>query len=57
MPAYSSGFIYWPAVITISLFSVMLAPSGARLAHRMPVDKLKRVFAVVLFAVGIKLVI
>ena len=56
MPAYSSGFIYWPAVITVSFFSVLLAPLGARLAHQLPVVLLKRIFALVLFVVGLKLV-
>ena len=55
MPAYSSGFIYWPAVIAVSIFSVLLAPLGARLAHRLPVGTLKRIFALLLFVVGMKL--
>ena len=55
MPAYSSGFIYWPAVIMVSIFSVLFAPLGAHFAHRMPVGLLKQVFAVVLFVVGLKL--
>jgi len=55
MPAYSSGFIYWPAVLTVSLFSVLFAPLGARWAHQIPVTRLKQVFAVVLCLIGLKL--
>ena len=56
MPAYSSGFIYWPAVIVVSVFSVFLAPFGARLAHSLPVARLKQVFALLLMVIGMKLV-
>jgi uncharacterized protein len=31
---------------------VTMAPLGARMAHRMPVAKLKRVFALVLYALA-----
>jgi len=55
MPVYSSGYIYWPAVIAVSAFSVLFAPLGAHFAHRLPVAQLKQIFAVVLFLVGLKL--
>ena len=55
MPAMSSGYIYWPAVIAISIVSILTAPLGARLAHRLPVLTLKKIFAVVLFIIGAKL--
>ncbi|MGD2119571.1 MAG: sulfite exporter TauE/SafE family protein [Chromatiales bacterium] len=55
LPAYSSGFVYWPAVMMIALMSVLSAPFGARLAHSLPVHQLKRVFAVLLVVIGIKL--
>jgi uncharacterized membrane protein YfcA len=35
--------------------SVLFAPIGAKLAHRLPTAKLKRIFALVVFAVGGKL--
>jgi uncharacterized membrane protein YfcA len=45
LPDWSSGFVYWPAVGLILLASVPSAPWGARLAHRLPVDTLRRAFA------------
>lgn len=45
---HSWGFFYLPAVILIALCSVTTAPLGARLAHRLDVAALKRVFAVLL---------
>lgn len=49
LPPYSVGYIYLPALGTISLGSVLLAPVGARLAHRWPVKKLRRAFACLLY--------
>jgi uncharacterized membrane protein YfcA len=55
LPPGSIGFVYWPAVGGILLASVPIAPLGARLAHTLPVQTLKRVFAVLVLAVGVKL--
>lgn len=45
LPAPSSGYVYWPAWLGIVSASVVAAPVGAALAHRLPAQKLKRVFA------------
>ena len=45
LPAGSLGFLYLPALGIILVASVLFAPLGARLAHRLPVKVLKRVFA------------
>ena len=52
LPAYSLGYIYLPALLVIALTSVTMAPVGARAAHRMPVHKLKRIFAMVLYCLS-----
>ena len=52
MPRGSLGFIYLPALATIAAASVVAAPLGARLAHRLQVTQLKRIFAVMLYAVA-----
>jgi hypothetical protein len=39
----------------IVLVSVLTAPLGVRLAHALPVDKLKKVFAVLLYVVAIRM--
>jgi uncharacterized membrane protein YfcA len=52
LPAGSLGFIYLPALLVISITSVMTAPLGARTAHKLPVKSLKRVFAIVLYALA-----
>ena len=57
LPQYSLGFVYLPALVMIVCFSVMTAPLGAKLAHSLPVDKLKRIFALFLYAVATKMVV
>ncbi len=55
LPALSTGFVYWPAVAAILLASMPSAPLGARLAHALPVDLLKRIFGVLLLLVAARL--
>jgi len=52
LPPYSLGFIYLPALLTIAAASVTMAPLGARVAHKMPVRKLQRIFALILYALA-----
>lgn len=55
LPVGSLGFIYLPALACILAASVLTAPLGARLAHRLPVRTLKRIFAAVLILLAIKM--
>ncbi|MGD9504166.1 MAG: sulfite exporter TauE/SafE family protein [Syntrophobacteraceae bacterium] len=55
LPEHSIGYIYLPALAGIVAASILTAPLGARLAHSLPVPKLKRVFAVLLLVVGTKM--
>jgi uncharacterized protein len=51
-PPLTLGYIYLPALAVIVTASMLMAPVGARTAHRWPVQKLKRAFAVLLYALG-----
>jgi len=55
LPSYCLGYIYLPALAAIVGLSVLTAPLGVRLAHSLPVERLKRVFALLLFLVGTKM--
>lgn len=57
LPPGSLGFIYLPALAGIAATSVLTAPLGARTAHRLPVGKLKRGFAVLLYALGLRMLV
>ncbi|MEP7056393.1 MAG: sulfite exporter TauE/SafE family protein [Caldimonas sp.] len=52
MPPGAIGFIYLPALATIAAASVLTAPAGARLAHRLQMAELRRVFAVLLYGLA-----
>ncbi len=49
LPPYSFGYIWLPALAVIASCSVLTAPLGARVAHRLPVKQLKRIFASLLY--------
>ncbi len=56
VPPHTIGYVYLPALVFIVFFSVLTAPVGAKLAHSLPVDKLKQTFAFFLYIVATKLV-
>jgi uncharacterized membrane protein YfcA len=55
VPQPSLGYIYLPALVGISITSVLVAPYGARLSHKLPVATLKRIFAVLLYVLGLRM--
>ena len=55
LPPYSIGFISLIALGGIVCGSVFTAPIGARLAHRLPVPVLKRIFACLLYVLAAKM--
>jgi uncharacterized membrane protein YfcA len=57
LPRFSLGFVYLPAFIGIAATSMLAAPWGARLAHRLKGATLRRIFAVFLIAMGIKVAV
>jgi len=57
LPAGSWGYLYPPALLGIVISSVLFAPLGAKLAHRLPTVLLKRFFAGFLLILGLKLLI
>ena len=52
LPPYSFGYLWLPALGVIASCSVLMAPVGASVAHKLPVKKLKRVFASLLFSLA-----
>jgi uncharacterized protein len=57
MENYTFGFVYFPAVLLISATSYFSAPYGAKLANKLPVSKLKKIFALLLSILSIKMLI
>jgi len=52
LPPYSLGYVYLPALVAIVVTSTLLAPVGARVAHALPVARLRHAFAAMLFVLG-----
>ena len=52
-PAWSLGYLYWPAIGGVAVAAVLTAPLGAQLAHRLPVRQLRRLFALLLVIVAV----
>lgn len=53
LPEQAIGYVYWPALLGIAVFSMVSARFGALLAHRLSAKVLQRSFAVFLGAVGV----
>ena len=56
LPEGSLGFVYLPALAILVAATMLTAPYGARLAHRLPVATLKRIFAAILIMLAAKMV-
>jgi uncharacterized membrane protein YfcA len=46
------GYLYLPALLIVATVSVLAAPLGARVAHRLDTSQLRRVFALLLYALA-----
>lgn len=57
LPEWSSGYVYWPALLGIAVASLLFAPLGAQLAHRLPTQRLRAIFAFILAVLGVWMLI
>jgi uncharacterized membrane protein YfcA len=57
LPMGSLGYINLPALAAIAAFSVFTAPIGARWAHSLDGDKLKKIFGIYLVIVSVSMFI
>ena len=57
LPALSLGYVYLPALLWLVMGTVVTAPMGAKMTHRMPVTLLRKIFALFLFALATKMLI
>lgn len=54
LPQYTYGYIYLPGVLGVLTTSLLFARLGAHYAHRLPQEKLRKAFALVLFILAVK---
>jgi uncharacterized membrane protein YfcA len=55
LPPASLGYVYLPALGMVVVTSMLAAPFGARLAHRLPVKRLRMVFALMFYALALRM--
>jgi uncharacterized membrane protein YfcA len=57
LPPFSLGFVNGLAFLALAPFSMLAAPWGAKLAHRLPVKTLRMVFALFILAIAIQMLL
>ena len=54
---WTTGFIYWPAFFGIAMASPIFARIGAKLSNKLPIDKLRKLFALFMLIAAIKMLV
>lgn len=57
LPAHTFGYIFWPAVLAMAAMSFITAPLGAKLAHRLPIALLKKLFSLLLIGLAVQMLV
>lgn len=55
LPAWCTGFVYWPAWIGLAIGGVFIAPLGAKISHHISAEKLKICFGLFLLVIAAKM--
>jgi uncharacterized protein len=55
LPAFSTGYVNWLAFVLLVPATMLFAPIGVRLCHRLDVTRLRQVFAVFILLVGMEM--
>jgi uncharacterized membrane protein YfcA len=55
LPPHSIGFVYLPAVAGMVVASMLTVPLGATLTHKLPVKRLRQIFAAVLLLLALSM--
>jgi len=53
LPDWSTGYVYWPAVLVIAMASMVCVPLGVNLAYKLNDKTIRRLFAVMLVIIGV----
>ncbi|MDQ3185378.1 MAG: sulfite exporter TauE/SafE family protein [Pseudomonadota bacterium] len=57
LPAYSLGYVYLPALGWVVLASILTAPLGAKTTHAVQTATLRKIFVVLLYLLGTKMLV
>lgn len=56
LPPYTLGFVYLPAVAALAICTMIFAPLGVKMAHKLSPDKLKMTMGLLLFLIASEMV-
>jgi uncharacterized protein len=56
LPPFSTGYVYWPAVIFVAIPSAIFVTIGAKLTYKLQIKQLKRGFIVILLITALHLI-
>lgn len=56
LPPFSAGFVNLPAFVLIALATMVMAPVGAALAHKLDAVRLRKLFGILLAIVAVRMV-
>ena len=57
LPVYSLGYVYLPVLLWLVIGTMVTAPLGAKATHRLPVNLLRKIFALLLFVLASKMLL
>jgi uncharacterized protein len=57
LPDYSLGYVSLPVLLCLVTGTILTAPLGAKTTHRMPIGKLRQIFALLLFVLATKMLL
>jgi uncharacterized protein len=57
LPAYSLGYVYLPVLLWLVIGTMVTAPLGAKATHRLPLNLLRKIFALLLFVLASKMLL
>ncbi|MHB1565806.1 MAG: sulfite exporter TauE/SafE family protein [Acidiferrobacter sp.] len=55
LPPLTVGFVYLPALIGVTVASIVAAPQGVALSHALPTQRLKPLFGLLLLAIAVRM--
>ena len=56
LPSYCLGYIDLLQFVFLAAGSIFAAPWGAKVAHRLPAERLKHIFVILMFYIGLKMI-
>lgn len=57
LPEGAYGFVYLPAVVVLAAATLVFAPLGVKVSHKLPADRLKQAFGILLLVIAARMLL